>query len=99
MHSDKASGYKHPKLFVSCNGSDHDNIAFWVVHIKNHAYDLARLSLVMFLVSQDMSGVLMRTCRHYHTPVLENTEMTWLQMKVSDTCSAHAHSNLMFLDQ
>ena len=72
MHSGKAGGYNHPKLFVSCNDSDNDNIASWAVHIKNHASDLVSLSLIMFLMSQDMSAVGIRTCRPCRTPVLEN---------------------------
>ena len=57
MHSEKAGGRKHPKLFVACYGSNHDNIASWTVHIKNHAYDLVSLGLIMFLMSQDVRAV------------------------------------------
>ena len=40
--------------------------------IKNHASDLVSLSLIMVLMSQDMSAVGMQTCRPCPTPVLEN---------------------------
>ena len=72
MHCGKAGGDNHPKLFASCNVSDHDNIASWALHINNHASDIVSLSLIMFLMSQDMSAVGMRTCRPCRTPVMEN---------------------------
>ena len=53
-------------------GCDHDNIASWAVHMKNHASDLFSLSVVMFFMSQDRSAVLIRACHHCRTPVLEN---------------------------
>ena len=72
MHSGKAGGYNHPKLFVSCNGSDHHPIASWAVHIKNHASDPVSLSLIMFLMSKDMSAVVVRACRPCCIVVLRN---------------------------
>ena len=39
----------HSKVFVSCNGRDHDNIAPWTIHINDYASDLVSLRLVMFL--------------------------------------------------
>ena len=72
MHSGKAGGYNHPKLFIRCNDSDNDNIASWAVHIKNHASDFVSMSHIMFLMSQDMSAAGMRICRPCRTPVLKN---------------------------
>ena len=37
-----------PKLFVACNGCDHNNSTSWAVHIKSHASGIAGLRLVMF---------------------------------------------------
>ena len=50
MHSGTVDGYNHQKLFVICNGCDHNDIAPWKVHIKSIAPDLVSLSLVMFCV-------------------------------------------------
>ena len=72
MHSGTAGGSKHPKLYVTCSNCYHDNIASWEVHIKNYAYDLVNLSLVLFLISKDRSAVEMRACRYCRTPILEN---------------------------
>ena len=72
MHSGQAGGYKHRKPFLSCSDSDHNNIASWAVHIRNSASDIVSLNPVIFLMSQDMSAVAMRACRHCHTTVLEN---------------------------
>ena len=48
MHSGWDGGYKHPKLFVTCNGCDHDNSVSWDIHVESHASDLASLIPVMF---------------------------------------------------
>ena len=72
MHNGTAGGYKHPKLFFSRNGGDHDNFASWAVHIKNNASDLVSQRLVMFPMLQDRSAVGMRACPHCRTPVLKN---------------------------
>ena len=72
MHSEKPDGCKQPKLYVSYNGCDHNNIAPRTVHIKNHPSYLVYMSLVMSLMSQDRSAAGIGAFRYCGTPVLAN---------------------------
>ena len=88
MHIGTAGGCKHLKLYVSCKGWGPDNIAPWIVYVKNHASDIVSLSEpchVFLCANRGAGGV--QACRHCRTLVLENHREDKAPMTRSDMCS------------
>ena len=88
MHSGSIHGYKCPKLFISCNGCNHDSSASWEAHINSNASDLVSLSPSCFDVPRQ--ECFRNTDMYVVIVVLLSwriTEMARFRMTRSDTCS------------